>query len=90
MTDPVRSFLVAATRRDFATFIHRAFQTVCPGIAFQPNWHIELLADRLEACRTGRIKRLLICLPPRHLKSLCASIAFPAWALGQEPSRRII
>jgi predicted phage terminase large subunit-like protein len=90
MTDPVRAFLAAATRQDFTTFIHRTFQTVSPGIPFQPSWHVELLADRLEACRTGRIKRLLICLPPRHLKSLCASIAFPAWMLGHDPSRRII
>ena len=72
------------------TFVHRAFQTVSPGVPFQPNWHVELLADRLEACRSGTIKRLLICLPPRQLKSLCASVAFPAWALGHDPSRRII
>ena len=43
-----------------------------------------------SACRTGTIKRLLICLPPRHLKSLCASVAFPAWVLGHDPSCRII
>jgi predicted phage terminase large subunit-like protein len=44
----------------------------------------------LEARRKGKIKRLLICLPPRHLKSLLASVAFPAWNLGHDPSRRII
>src|ERR1700746_3269935 len=29
-------------------------------------------------------------MPPRHLKSICASVAFPAWLLGHEPSKRII
>ena len=90
VSHPLRSFLAAAARTDLPTFVHRAFQTVCPGIPFQANWHVELLADRLDACRKGTIKRLLICLPPRHLKSLCASIAFPAWVLGHDPSRRII
>jgi hypothetical protein len=29
-------------------------------------------------------------LPPRYLKSICASVAFPAWVLGQDPTRRLI
>lgn len=39
---------------------------------------------------TGDVKRLVITLPPRSLKSICASVAFPAWALGHDPSKRII
>jgi predicted phage terminase large subunit-like protein len=34
--------------------------------------------------------RLIINLPPRHLKSLLASIAFPAWCLGHDPSAQIL
>jgi hypothetical protein len=34
--------------------------------------------------------RLIINLPPRHLKSLMASIAFPAWCLGHDPSAQIL
>jgi hypothetical protein len=37
--------------------------------------------------REGKIRRLIINLPPRHLKSLMASIAFPAWCLGHDPPR---
>jgi hypothetical protein len=29
--------------------------------------------------RDGAIRRLVISLPPRHLKSLLVSVAFPAW-----------
>ena len=36
------------------------------------------------------IKRLIITLPPRSLKSICASVAFPAWALGHDPTLKII
>ena len=51
---------------------------------------IEVIADRLEGCRIGKFKRLIICVPPRSLKSLSASVAFPAWLLGHNPSEQII
>ena len=38
----------------------------------------------------GEIKRLIITVPPRSLKSICASVAFPAFVLGHDPTRRII
>jgi hypothetical protein len=42
------------------------------------------------AVRDGQIRRLAINLPPRHLKSLLASVAFPAWILGHQPSAEIL
>jgi hypothetical protein len=77
-------------RYNLATFIHRTFQTVAPAQDYQFNWHIQALAWYLERCATGAIKRLLITLPPRYLKSVCASVAFPAWVLGQDAAKRII
>jgi hypothetical protein len=44
----------------------------------------------LTALRGGEIRRLIINLPPRHLKSLMASIAFPAFCLGHDPSAQIL
>jgi predicted phage terminase large subunit-like protein len=54
------------------------------------NWHIELIAAQLAAVHQGRIRRLLVNLPPRHLKSHLASIAFPAWCLGLRPDIQIL
>ena len=51
---------------------------------------IEVIAAKLTAARQGKIRRLIINLPPRHLKSLMASIAFPAWCLGHDPSVPIL
>ena len=61
-----------------------------PEQPFLPNWHIDLLADRLEQCTRGDIRRLLITVPPRSLKSICTSVALPAWVLGRDPTSRII
>ena len=54
------------------------------------NPHIEAMAYHLEQVRLGRIKRLIINLPPRYLKSLVTSVAFPAFVLGHDPTKRLI
>jgi predicted phage terminase large subunit-like protein len=90
MSPSPRELLTLALRQNLPSFIHRCFQTVMPGQRYLGSWHIELIADRLDRCRQRRSKRLIVCLPPRHLKSLCASVAFPAWLLGHDPSYRII
>jgi predicted phage terminase large subunit-like protein len=85
-----REVLELALRSDFATFTHRAFQTVAPAQAYLHNWHVEAMAWHLQQCAEGKINRLVINLPPRHLKSICASVAFPSWLLGHDPTMRII
>jgi hypothetical protein len=56
----------------------RCFYDLNPQTDLAINWHLEVIAAKLTAVRNGKIKRLIINLPPRHLKSLMASIAFPA------------
>ncbi len=82
--------LQAFVRRDFALFIERSFAELNSQTEYQHNFHIEVIADALEQCRTGKLKRLIINLPPRSLKSQMASIAFPAYLLGHKPSTQII
>lgn len=82
--------LNALLRQDFASFIHKCFNTINPGIEFLSNWHIELIAEYLEQTRQGKINRLIINMPPRALKSVCISVAWPAWLLGHDPSFRIM
>jgi len=69
----------------------KAFGAVSPGAAYSHNWHIEALAEYL--CRTALQKdapRLIVNMPPRCLKSVAISVAFPAWLLGRDPSVRIL
>src|SRR5205085_6476955 len=58
--------------------------------AFEQNWHVDVLAAKLEEVRRGTCKRLIINIPPRHLKSHAASVAFPAWLLGHAPAKQIL
>lgn len=77
-------------RNDLTTFIARTFAHLDPQTTYAHNWHIDLLADRLTQVYEGKLRRLIITVPPRSLKSICASVGFPAWVLGKDPSKRII
>ena len=80
----------SALRADFYAFVEKTFQTVCPGQTLWPNWHLQTIGYALERVAAGKIKRLIILVPPRSLKSICASVALPAWFLGNDPTSRII
>ena len=75
---------------DFRSFVDYVFGLLRPGIAFKPNWHIDAMAYKVSQVATGEVKRLIITVPPRHLKSIIASVALPAWYLGHNPSERVI
>lgn len=55
-----------------------------------PNWHIDAICDHLEAVSSRQIKRLIVNIPPRHMKSLLAAVAWPTWEWGPggRPSTR--
>jgi hypothetical protein len=80
----------AVLRSDFASFVERAFMELNPGTTYIHGKYIELVASRIEDVRLGKSRRLILNLPPRTLKSHAASVAFPAWLLGHNPSVQII
>lgn len=85
-----RNIFNSILRSDFVSFLHRSMQDLNPGSAFLRNYHIEAIAYQLERIRRGDNNRLIVNLPPRYLKSIMTSVAFPAFLLGHHPQRRII
>jgi predicted phage terminase large subunit-like protein len=81
--------LDALFRTNFNVFLHRCVLTLNPGATFLSNWHIDAISWNLNEVMAGRTRRLIINMPPRHLKSLALSVAFPAFLLGHNPWRRI-
>ena len=80
----------ALLANNLTSFTEFAFDVVRPGVIFKPNWHFEAVTHKLSQVASGEVRRLIITLPPRTLKSLCASVALPAWFLGRNPSERVI
>ncbi len=87
----LRGTLVAAiVGSELYAFIRASFPILSGGSPFLPNWHVEAMSYELSEVMRGRKRRLIITVPPRSLKSICASVALPAFALGHDPGRRII
>jgi predicted phage terminase large subunit-like protein len=78
-------------RMDLFTFLDRCFEELNPGLTLSDAAHLHIMAAKLADCLMGRgPKRLIICLPPRSLKSITVSVAAVAWLLGLDPTRQII
>lgn len=73
-----------------SNFVRFAFAKVNPGVLYHHNWHIDCISEHLEHVWSGDIKRLIINIMPRSLKSIVSSVAFPAWGLGQDPSVKFL
>lgn len=80
----------ALVRNDFFVFFMQAFETLNPGVVLDPAWHPLAIAHRLEKLEAGDLHRLLVNIPPRHMKSQIISTAYPAWLLGRDPTARIL
>ncbi len=81
----------AAMRQNFELFLLRVFAELHDGAEpLDVAWYLRAICHAsTEACaRPGA--RLVINVPPRHLKSVAISVALPAWLLGRDPARRIM
>lgn len=77
-------------RRSFAEFIKQAWEHVEPSVDLIWNWHIDAIADHLQAVAEGKIKRLIINIPFRCSKSTLCSTLFPAWCWVNTPGKKLI
>lgn len=71
-------------------FMIRTFMEASPNDAYVENWHMRKIVWELSRCLRGETRRLILTMPPRSGKSIAASVAFVAYALGKNPKRRII
>lgn len=85
-----RQLLNAVLRTDFLAFVEKVFGEVSPGDRYMYHDYVATIAHALVSLSQARSPRLIINLPPRSLKSIIVSVAFPAWVLGHDPTRKII
>ena len=86
----LKQIAAAILGTDLYAFVQASFAIVSGGDRLLLNWHIEAISHELTEVMKGRTKRLIITVPPRSLKSICASVCFPAFVLGHDPTARII
>ena len=69
---------------DFLRFVKKIWS------GFIEGKHHKIYGEKLQAVADGKIKRLIVNMPPRHTKSEFASYLFPAWLMGKRPDLKII
>jgi predicted phage terminase large subunit-like protein len=81
--------LPALLRQHFSLFLRFAYREIGGDGALQWNFHLDAVIHQLERIRTGANQRLIVTVPPRHLKSVMLT-AWVAWMMGRNPAARFI
>jgi predicted phage terminase large subunit-like protein len=79
----------AIQREDLCAFTVKVAQTLISPDPYLHNWHVEAIVHALLRVYHGIDLRLIITLPPRMLKSICV-LAFIAWSIGRDPSKKFV
>lgn len=75
-------------KRVLYEFVLEFWDVVEPGRRYIDNWHIRAICDHLQAVTERKITRLIINIPPRHMKSLLCSVFWPVWTWINNPEHR--
>jgi predicted phage terminase large subunit-like protein len=86
---PMKNELKSLMRTDFLAFAHKAILDL-DGTKLDDDQYLEYLAAELIEFIDGKTRRLLINLPPRHLKTLLSAVCLSAWKFGHQPSSKIM
>ena len=85
-----RALLKSLAEDSFHDFVRQAWAIVEPDVEYRDNWHIGALCDHLSAVNDGKIKQLLINVPPGAMKSLLVCVFWPAWVWAKSPAKRFL
>lgn len=86
----VSSLYSSILPHDLQWFVHRAWPLVEPINTLKWNWHLSEFCNVLTACKEGRIKRLIVNIPPGTSKSFFISVMFNAWIWTENPGQRFL
>lgn len=77
-------------RINLSAFVRLSWPTLNPGRPLVWGRAIQAMCDHLQAVTEGRIRRLIINIPPGHMKTTVVSICWPAWEWLRYPERRYL
>ena len=85
-----KTIRVESCRRDFLRYVKHMWLALGIPEAYVEGEHHRLMADAFNRIAEGKLKRLILAMPPRSGKSTFASEALPTWFLGRFPGRYVI
>ena len=90
MTTTETALLTNIMRSDYESFCRRAYETLKPGDRLSNDPYVSVVLSQVAKVVSGEVKRLIVNMPPRHGKTLMASIFLAAWYLGTHPSHSVL
>ncbi|MEJ8571257.1 phage terminase large subunit [Microbaculum marinum] len=70
--------------RKLSEFTRQGWKYVDPAV-YVDGWHVDAIGEHLEAVVRRQILRLIVNIPPRHMKSIGINVMMPAWIWAQDP-----
>lgn len=75
--------------RSFKAFVLMAWKEADPAI-LKWNWHLDVLCEEMQAAARREKREMVVCVPPRSLKSVILGVMFPAWVWTWDPAAKFI
>lgn len=85
-----RQTLEKLAYQNIYAFVRLAFLVLHPGMRFKPALHIEAICFALQGVADGTCKRLIITIPPRYMKSVTVAVAYCAWLMGRDSTKKVM
>ena len=79
---------VEKARRSLHEFVRQAWPVLEPETPFVEGMHVRAVCDHLQAVSEGRIRNLIVNIPPGHAKSLLTAVFWVAWRWIDHPESR--
>jgi predicted phage terminase large subunit-like protein len=71
-------------------FVRAMWSAAEPGRPYLDNWHVRVVCEALEAVERGDVTSLVLCQPPRTMKSYLVNVFFPAWLWLRHPEYQFL
>lgn len=71
-------------------FVRAMWSAAEPGRPYLDNWHVEVVCETLEGVARGDATELVLCQPPRTMKSYLVNVFFPAWVWLRHPEYQFL
>src|SRR5437660_1205464 len=88
--DAVRPLVAEGLANDFAGFVKAAWPILYPGRPLLWSWHYDYLSEVLVLVKRRVLRRVIINVPPRTLKSTLVTILYPVWVWLTEPGHHFL
>jgi hypothetical protein len=85
-----RPLVADSLANDLAGFVKWAWPLLYPGRTLVWSWHYDYICEHLVLVKQRRLRRLIINVPPRTLKSTLITIIFPVWTWLTEPEHNFL